>query len=137
MPIFLDKNKNFLKVSKICLAKLVLAFLVLIVTGSLISVSQNKWYKQLVTWGGGNAWAAESQSQNTTESNSDLIEKKQETLESLEQKARNYQRLIDLKKKQQDTLKNQLELMDVQLDSLQNSIQITEKKNKSQSGSCQ
>ena len=66
--------------------------------------------------------------ENTTENNASLIEEKQKTLESLEQKARNYQRLIDLKRKQQNTLKNQMELMNVRLNSLQNSIEITQKK---------
>lgn len=53
-------------------------------------------------------------------------EEKAEQIESLEQKARNYQKMIDLKRQQQTTLQNQLELMDIQVQSIENGIKITE-----------
>lgn len=57
----------------------------------------------------------------------DKIDDKQADLQELEQKAKNYQRLINLKKQQQTSLKNQLELMDLQVDNIGNNIDITKK----------
>lgn len=49
-----------------------------------------------------------------------------EQLESLEQKARNYQKMINLKQQQQATLQNQIELMDIQVQNYENGIKITQ-----------
>jgi len=58
-------------------------------------------------------WAADDQ------------EETQEELETLEQKAQNYQRMINLKQQQQMSLNNQLQMMDIQIESFNNDIQIT------------
>ncbi len=50
-----------------------------------------------------------------------------EKLESLEQKAQNYKRMIDLKQQQQMSLQNQLGLMDIQVESFQNDIEMTKR----------
>jgi len=54
------------------------------------------------------------------------IDKNSEKLEELEQKSRNYQRIIDLKKQQQATLRNQIELMNVEIERAENSMRLTE-----------
>ena len=56
------------------------------------------------------------------DSDGEKIEKKEGELETLEQKARNYQRMIDLKRQQQMTLQNQLKMMDVQIDNFENEV---------------
>ncbi len=48
-------------------------------------------------------------------------------IEELEQKAKDYQRIINLKQQQQTTLKNQIELMDVEIEKLENYTQLLEK----------
>ncbi|MEA2006907.1 MAG: C39 family peptidase [Patescibacteria group bacterium] len=60
-------------------------------------------------------------------SDNEKLEKKEGELESLEQKARNYQRMINLKHQQQMTLQNQLKMMDIQIDNFENEILITQK----------
>lgn len=69
-----------------------------------------------------------NQSEQTSESEQEKEndEEKEEQLESLEQKARNYQKMIDLKRQQQATLQNQLELMDIQVDGYENGIKMTQ-----------
>jgi peptidoglycan hydrolase CwlO-like protein len=52
----------------------------------------------------------------------DIIDDKQDEVESLDQKAQNYQRMIDLKKQQRTTLKNQLDMMNLQIENFNNSI---------------
>lgn len=46
----------------------------------------------------------------------------EQEIQTLEQKAQNYQRMIDLKQQQQMSLQNQLQMMDIQIDSYQNDI---------------
>lgn len=59
-------------------------------------------------------------------SDDEKLEKKEDELETLEEKAENYQRMISLKKQQQMTLKNQLEMMDLQIENFQNDIALTQ-----------
>ena len=48
-------------------------------------------------------------------------------LDTLEQKARNYQRMIDLKQQQQTTLQNQMKMMNLQINNYDNDIVKTQK----------
>ncbi len=61
------------------------------------------------------------------ESDGEKLDRKEGALESLEQKARNYQRIINLKRQQQMTLQNQLKMMDVQIENFENDISITQR----------
>lgn len=56
-----------------------------------------------------------------------LTNEQADQLEDLEKKAKNYQRLIELKQQQQVTLQNQLKLMQIQQDKFKNGLEITKK----------
>ena len=53
------------------------------------------------------------------------LEEKEEELETLEQKADNYKRMIDLKQQQKMTLQNQMSMMNLQIDNYENEIELT------------
>jgi peptidoglycan hydrolase CwlO-like protein len=67
---------------------------------------------------------ADDEDEELSEEVQEEIKDKEDDIESLEQKAKNYRRMIDLKQKQQDTLGNQLKLMQLQSDKIQNDVNI-------------
>ncbi|HHX58693.1 MAG TPA: hypothetical protein GX706_02930 [Candidatus Moranbacteria bacterium] len=64
--------------------------------------------------------------QNNSATNSDNADN-EEAIDELEEKAKKYRDLIDLKQQQQKTLSNQLELIEIQTDNFSNDIRLTEK----------